>query len=145
MYLMRDAISSVEHNTFPVKHWTKFPGRPHRRLAREGVRVTLSPKGVIYLNYEAWKALGCPDVVELMFDKPRNLIGIVRADPSNPSAFPVKDRKASRSKIILASAFCTHFRVKTMRTAQFNEIEVDKDGEMSLALQSVSAVTRGSR
>ena len=53
--------------------------------------------------------------------------------------------KETRGKVISASAFCTHFLIKMMRTALFNEIEIDADGIMSLSLDTISAVSRGAR
>lgn len=128
-----------------IKHWTKFPGRPHGRYRRDGVRVTLDSRGVIYMNEKAWNELGRPEAVEIMFDKTRRVIGLVPADSRLPEAFPVKDKKGTRGKIISASAFCTHFLIKMMRTGLFNEVEVDEDGVMSLTLDSVSVVARGAR
>ena len=122
-----------------IKHWTKFPGRPHGRFRRDGVRVTIGPKGVIYMNSKAWKLLGQPRAVEMMFDKARAVIGLIPADPDLPEAFPVKDKNGTSSKQIFASAFCMHFLIKLARTGQFNEIEVDDDGVMTLALPTVSA------
>ena len=128
-----------------IKHWTKFPGRPHGRFERGGVRVTMSPRGVIYLNEKAWNLLGKPDAIEMMFDKTRRTIGLASTDPQVPEAFPVKPKKGMRGKIISASAFCTHFLIKVMRTALFNGVEVDADGVMSLSLDTISAVSRGAR
>ena len=126
-----------------IKHWTKFPGRPHSYRIRDGVRVTMGPGGVIYMNEKGWDLLGRPEAVETMFDKTRRMIGLQAADPAVPEAFPVKSKKGTRGRIISASAFCTHFLIKTMRTALFNDVEVDADRVMSLSLDTISAVTRG--
>lgn len=128
-----------------VKHWTKFPGRPHGRYRSEGLRVTMSPKGELYINEKAWDALGRPAFVELMFDRGRRMIGLAAADPRfNPEAFPVIHKSGTKGKIIRASAFCTHFLIKMARTGLFNEVDVE-NGVMTLALDTVSAVTRGAR
>jgi hypothetical protein len=128
-----------------IKHWTRFPGRPHGRFRRDGVRVTMGPKGVIYMNEKAWDELGRPEAVEMMYDKLRRTIGLIPSDPDVPEAFPVKDKPGTRGKVISASAFCTHFLIKMMRTGLFNEVEVDSDGVMSLSLDTISAVSRGAR
>lgn len=128
-----------------IKHWTKFPGRPHGRFRGDGVRVTMGPKGVIYMNSKAWELLGRARAVEMMFDKPRAVIGLIPANPDLPEAFPLKDKKGTSSKQIFASAFCTHFLIKLVRTGQFNEVEIDEDGVMTLALETISAVGRGAR
>jgi hypothetical protein len=128
-----------------MKHWTPFPGRPHGRFVTDKARVTISDRGVIYLNELAWIALRRPEAVELMFDKGRRMIGIKETDPLYPTAFPVKPKPGTRGRIISASAFCTHFLIKAMRTGLFNSIEIDDEGMMSLHLDSLSAVSRGAR
>lgn len=105
----------------------------------------MSPRGVIYLNLKAWDALGRPRAVEMMFDKGRAVIGLRPADPLLPAAFPVKDKKGTSSKVISASAFCTHFLIRMMRTALFRHVEVDEEGVMSLHLDAIAAVGRGAR
>ena len=128
-----------------IKHWTKFPGRPHARFKHDGFRVTMGRDGAMYMNEKAWDALGRPEAIEMMFDKTRRMIGLAAASVDLPEAFPVKPKKGASGKIISANAFCTHFLIKMMRTGLFNEIEVDADGIMSLSLETVSAVTRGAR
>lgn len=97
------------------------------------------------MNLRAWDVLGRPEAVEMMFDKGRGVIGLRPADPLLPEAFPVKDKKGTSSKIISASAFCTHFLIKMMRTALFREVEIDEDGVMTLSLATIAAVSRGAR
>ena len=97
------------------------------------------------MNEKAWDTLGRPDAVEIMFDKGQRMIGLRPADSMMSEAFPVKDKKGTSSKVISASAFCTHFLIKTMRTALFREVEVDEDGVMTLSLDSIAAVGRGAR
>ncbi len=97
------------------------------------------------MNQKAWDVLGRPDAVEMIFDKGRRMIGLRPADPLLPEAFPVKDKKGTSSKMISASAFCTHFLIKMMRTALFREVEVDEDGVMTLSLDTIAAVGRGAR
>ena len=129
-----------------IKHWTKFPGRPHGRFRQDGVRVTINYKGNLYLNYKAWALLGHTRGVELMFDKQRSVIGLAPIDADRLEAFPVKDKSGTKGKLIHASAFCMHFGITLgRRTGQFNEIEMDNDGVMNLTLTTLSAVSRGAR
>ncbi len=128
-----------------IRHWTEFPGRPHARYRSDGVRVTIARDGMIYMNKHAWEQLGRPKAVKMMFDKLNQIIGLVETDPRLPDAFPVKDKRKTTSKTVSASAFCTHFLIKMMRTGQFNRVEVDDDGVMNLYLDSLSAVGRGAR
>jgi hypothetical protein len=125
--------------------WTRFPGRQHQPFTSPETRVTMGPRGVIYMNEAAWIELDRPKTVELMFDKRRRVIGIVKCAPTFESGFSVKDKKGSKGKIIHASAFCMHFAIKLMRTGIFNEIVLDDNGVMSLYLDTITAITRGAR
>lgn len=132
------------------RQWTRFPGKQHNRNISEGLRVTMGPDGVIYMNEAAWKSLGEPAAVEMSFDKPFQVIGLQKCEPTFESAFAVKPKSGSKAKIIHASAFCMHFMIKMMRTALFNEIIIDDTGDpnypiMELHLKTVTAVTRGAR
>ena len=130
---------------YTLKHWTRFQGQPNAYVRRDGLRVTLGPRGDIYLNVKAWEALGCPGAVELLFDRGRRVIGLVPTEAWQPNSFPVKHKIRAYGKVIHASPFCQHFMIKPMRTALFNDIEIDDQGVMSLPLDSITAVTRGSR
>ncbi len=132
------------------RQWTRFPGKQHNRNISEGLRVTMGPDGVIYMNAAAWKELGEPEAVEMSFDKPAEVIGLQKCEPSFESAFAVKPKKGAKGKIIHASAFCMHFMIKMMRTALFNEILIDDNADpnnpiMELHLKTVTAVSRGAR
>ena len=128
-----------------MRHWTKFPGRPHGRFRSDGPRVTMGRDGTIYMNKFAWEDFGRPAAVAMMFDKPNRIIGLIPTDPQMSDAFPVKDKKKTSSKVISASAFCAHFLIKMMRTALFNRVEIDDDGIMNLYLDEITAITRGAR
>ena len=130
---------------YTLKHWTKFGGRPNAYIRSEGMRVTLGPRGDIYLNEKAWDAFGQPAAVALMFDAIRRVIGLEPADSWQPNSFPVRTKKKSGGKVIHASPFCVHFMIRTMRTVLFNTIEIDEKGVMSLPLDSITAITRGSK
>lgn len=125
--------------------WTRFPGRQNNRFVSTTARVTMQPSGVIYMNEAAWAALDRPRRVELMFDKRRRAIGIVKCAPTFESGFEVKDKSGARGKIVQASSFCMHFSIRMERTALFNDIVLDDNGMMILYLDTVTAVTRGAR
>ena len=65
----------------------------------------------------------------MMFDKGLRMIGIKKTNPLEPTTFPVKHKSGARpGRVISASSFCTHFLIKTMRTGQFNAIDIDDEG-----------------
>lgn len=125
--------------------WTRFPGRQFSRNVTDGIRVTMGPDGVIYMNAAAWDALGRPEAVEMMYDKPRQVIGLQKCSRLTDGAFLVKPKSGSKGRIIHASAFCMHFLIKMHRTGLFNDAYIDQNGTMQLHLTTVSAVTRGAR
>ncbi len=128
-----------------ANQWTRFSGRQHSRFVTDALRVTIGPRGVIYMNEAAWEALGEPDAVEMMFDTARQVIGIQKCDGWLDGAFRVKPKSGTKGKIIHTSAFCMHFLIKMMRTALFNDIHVDQNGLMHLHLNTITAVGRGAR
>ena len=125
--------------------WTRFPGRQFSRNVTDGIRVTMGPDGVIYMNAAAWDALGRPEAVEMMFDKPRHVIGLRKCGPLTDGAFQVKAKSGSKGRVIHASAFCMHFLIKMGRTGLFNDVYIDHHDTMQLHLTTVSAVGRGAR
>ncbi len=128
-----------------IRHWTRFAGRPYGRFRAEEFRVTMAPKGVIYLNEKAWQALDRPEAVELMFDVNLRIIGLTPTESWRESAFPVKNKSGGHGKMISAAAFCQHFRIRPIQTVMFNDVHVDAEGVMSLPLNSITAVSRGAR
>lgn len=136
---------TLSHIAMQRSEWTRFPGRQHNRFVSTTARVTMDPSGVIYMNEAAWVALDRPKSVELMFDKRRRAIGIVKCTPAFESGFEVKDKKGTRGKYTRASAFCMHFSIRMARTALFNDIVLDEKGMMILYLDTVTAITRGAR
>lgn len=109
------------------------------------MRVTLGPRGDIYLNLKAGEAIGRPEAVDLLFDWGRRVIGLIPAKPWVPNSFPVRLKFRGNGHVIHASPFCVHFLIKPQRTVIFNEVQIDDQGIMSLPLDSITAVTRGSK
>ena len=130
---------------YTIKHWTRFGGRPNSYIKNDGLRVTLGPRGDIYMNVIAWQALGCPEAVELMFDQGRRVIGLKPVAAWQPNSFPVRHKRQTNGKIIHASPFFVHFAIRSLRTVVFNHAHIDEDGVMTLPLDSITAVTRGSK
>lgn len=131
--------------TYTLKHWTPFRGKPNTSIRSDGIRVTLSPHGVIYMNSKAWDALGSPEAVELMFDPGRRVIGLKPIHPWEPYSFPVMHKNSANGKVIYASPFCVDINVRPKRTVVFNQAHMEEDGVMELPIDSITAVTRGSR
>src|SRR5882724_5089796 len=101
-------------------NWETFEGRQHGQTARREARVTLGHKGTFYLNGIAYDALGAPAAVEMLYDGNRRIIGLKPIDPRKRNAFAIRPHgKSGNYKRISASAFCTHFRLRTDGTVLF--------------------------
>lgn len=107
------------------------------------LRVTMSSKGVILLNAKAHAALNTPSAVTLHYDENERVIGLKPADPRNRHAFPLQQKEKGRYRVIYAAPFCRHFGITMPRTLLFNDIDLDNEGTMTLALRTATAITRG--
>ena len=108
------------------------------------MRVTLAPRGVIYLNGKAYDALRRPGAVEMLLDGNRRIIGLKPTDRRHSNAFPVVNHVGNYWRIS-AAAFCQHYRIKPRNTMLFQNVDLDNEGVMMLDLMNTLTVTRGSR
>lgn len=128
--------------------WVAFSGKPFGGPGHFGMRVSINNRCVVYLNVKAWEALRKPDAVEFLYNEATLAIGIRRASTRLESAFPVKPKIIQGEQvgyIIHASAFLTDRKLKPTQTLQFNKIDVDRKGFMTLPLVSLTAIARGAR
>lgn len=125
--------------------WETFEGRQHRHDARKEPRITLGPKGTIYMNRFAFDALGGPAAVEILFDGNRRVIGLKPTDPRKRNAFVIKDHGTGNYKRLSISSFCQHVRIKMDRTYMFDGVELTDDGVMLLDMAKMITVSRGAR
>lgn len=132
-------------NMRTIKHWRTFRGRPNSAVGSSGMRVTIDPRGVIYLNSVAWEAFDKPKAVELMFDEGRDVIGLKATETWAENSFPVRDKSGTGGKIVRASPFLAHFSIKASKTFLVNKAHIDDDGILTLPLDGITVVTRGSR
>jgi hypothetical protein len=104
----------------------------------------MNERGVILLNAKAYSALGRPGAATLHFDEDERIIGIRHAEARLRSSFPIKKKDSHYTyRVIFASPFCRHFKIKVERTVQFNRVDIDDDGTMILPLRSTTSITRG--
>ena len=124
------------------KHFVEFIGRPNR-MHTDRARVTLSYRGVFVLNGKAYEALEMPAAVTLHYDEDERVIALKPVDARLPNAFPVKQKDNFKYRMINASPFCRHFRIRIERTVLFNEVDIDNDGVMMLELRNTTSIARG--
>lgn len=124
------------------RRWSDFEGTPNRS-SKNKLRVTLSNKGVILLNRKAFDALDTPAAVTLHYDEDERVIGLRPVDARHRNAFPLRQKEKERYRVIYASPFCRHFRIKVPSTVLFNDVDIDNDGVLTLALRTATSITRG--
>ena len=127
-----------------IDHWTVFEGMQNGRRSQRP-RVTLNKHRTMVMNQIAYKGIGAPKAVELMFDTNRKLIGLRSCDPAKKNAFSIRPSKQGRHVSIALGAFLTHFDIKPSRTVLFEDPLINPDGLLTLDLTKTTAVTRGSR
>ena len=105
-------------------NWKTFEGQPNRAGGRrDEPRITLSPKGAIYLNTPAVRALGYPKHVELKYEPDLRLIGLTPTDPAARNAFRLMPH-GKNHKRIAAAPFCRNFAIRVKRTVLFHQPEL---------------------
>ncbi|HEV7701418.1 MAG TPA: hypothetical protein VGO43_14400, partial [Pyrinomonadaceae bacterium] len=108
----------------------------------------LDKRRCVYLNHATWVALCEPKAVEFLFNPVLQAVGMRKADPEMESSFPVTPHKIPKGKLsyrISAAAFFNNLDIKIQRTFQFNKIVLDRNGMISMRIDSVTVVTRGAR
>ena len=124
-----------------LEEWEEFQAGPTPPRA-ERLHVSLNGKGQILLNKNAVEALGTPEAVILMFEKRNSKIGIRPANAHLSNAFPLKPRPSAHSRMIHASPFCRNYGIRVTGTVAFNNIDIDREGMMTLDLAKTSRVSR---
>jgi hypothetical protein len=111
---------------------------------RERVRATINAKCVIYINITAFKALGEPEAVLLMYDRRKKTIGVMGCSANRHEAYPLKRKgnSPSNGRSIYARAFCKDFGIKPSETLVFKDSYVNKDAILLLNLNAVKPCPR---
>ncbi len=79
--------------------------------------VTIQMRGPMSLNYSAYKTLGEPEAVELLYDRGNQIVGFRAISPKESYAFPVrpqgrKDKRPS-NYVVAGQAFTKHYEIDT--------------------------------
>lgn len=111
---------------------------------RERVHVTLNKECKMFFNARALEALGEPDGVALLFDRRRQVIGVMPSALNRKHAYRLRPKdRVSRSRVITAKNFCRHYSINPSETLAFPAASVNKDGVLVLDLQTVEKVKSG--
>lgn len=107
--------------------------------------VTIQRGGHFSLNKAAYRAMGEPETVEILFSRANKVIGFRPVSPTSPRGFPVKPQgKSSPTTFMIAGqAFAKHYELD-VSTARRYGVEV-KDSILLLNLNSPSIDVTGPR
>src|SRR5579875_1045258 len=115
-----------------------------RRLvpSRHEPRVTLQKRGAISLNASAYRVLGTPSSVELLYDRNQRIIGLRPVDPGADNAYPVRPAtSASGPFVVSAMAFTRYYEIDTSVTRRWPAYL--EDGVLCVALTSAAPPAHG--
>ena len=71
------------------------------------------------MNEAAFKLLGEPEAVLLMFDKESNAVGLQSTAIDTKHAYPVRKQPNSKSFMVAATSFCNHYEIDVSSTKAF--------------------------
>jgi len=110
---------------------------------QDRVHVTLAADGRIYFSRRAVEALGRPEAVALMFDRRRQVIGVMPSDAGRKHAFRLRTKLGmGEGRVISVRNFCRHFGIRAAETVAFPTANVNRDGILVLDLQKSESVKR---
>ena len=98
--------------------------------------VSLSPRGRLALNASAWRLVGSPEAVEVLFDQTNNCIGLQPTSIVNRDHYRVAAHRSARCYVIRIHRVLEEFRIKLPATVRFYDMEVDRDGILVLDLRT---------
>jgi hypothetical protein len=74
---------------------------------------TLQTRGTLSLNLAAFKALGEPAAVVLLYDPEEGIIALRKVARNHHNGYPVRKQGASRSYIVAATGFTSYHKINT--------------------------------
>ena len=74
---------------------------------------TLQRRGLISMNMAAFKALGEPAAVALLYDTDEGIIALRKVSRSHPNGYPVRKQANSRSYLVAATGLTSYYRIPT--------------------------------
>lgn len=84
----------------------------HRMPSTREPTLTIQKRGALSLNSAAFKALGSPKHVELLYDQDERLIGIRKTTASMAHAYPVRGiGKNEATHVVSGKAFLAYYGI----------------------------------
>ena len=124
-----------------IRHWEEFQLAPDTKNVTEA-RISLTPKGLISLNWVAMECFKDVKAVILLFDRINSLIGLRPSAPDIKNAFPLIKSGKSKSCFVRAKKFCNYYGIRNNATVVFQDVERDETGTVVLNLRSTAEYRR---
>jgi len=121
-----------------IRHWEEFEGGPN--AVRNELHITLNRRCEILLGARTVKELGEPEAAVLLFDRINHTIGIRQAHPRHPNAHPLHAKSRGRHRLIRASEFCRHHKIRVTETVAFTTAEIGEHGILILDLRTTTNI-----
>lgn len=121
--------------------WKVVP-RGDRHFSDTRTYVTMNRKGEIALNGAAWRRIGEPTAVLVMYNPPNSLIMLKPTNESATNAFPVRKRGRRDGRVIRVFRLLTEFNLKLPDTIEFSDPEIDIDCQLVLDLRTARVSAR---
>lgn len=126
----------------PMKRdWQELPrGDVHSAMA--GLHVTLNKKGFIVFNRMAYKKMGEPRAVLILFDRVNNRIGLKATSPSIRNAYPIAKYGRHGGRIVRAYRLLVEYGIDLPDTLEFPNAWIDEDEVLNLDLRTARISNR---
>jgi len=93
------------------------------RGSREEPMFTLQARGLLSFNKAAFKALGEPAAVALMYDAAEHIVALRKVEKTYKNAYQVRKQQQAQSYLVGAQAFTAHHAIPTPRARRFAGVD----------------------
>lgn len=104
--------------------------------------VTVQKRGIVSINGPAHKMIESARVVELLYDRDRQVMAMRPAEPS-PRTYELREPSKSGQTILSATAFMDAYEIDTSVSRRYEPFE--EDGMLCIDFTSKSTEVRGNR
>ena len=117
--------------------WRIVKQRPEKERKQRRVYVSLNRRGEFAFNAEAFRLIGQPASVTLLYDAPAKRFGIKYPVARDRNFFPVRRHgRARRTLIVRAARMLKQFGIEVERTVVFENVAVERlNGDPMLVLE----------
>ncbi len=105
--------------------------------------VTVQQGGLFSLNQPAIDAMGNPEKVEIFFNRDRQVIAFVPAEPDSITAYPPRKQGSQKNYYVAGQKFTKYYKINTTVARRYS-VTVE-DSVLYLDLNSPSTIATGAR